>query len=54
METYKENLQKFFIELKETLPEETLVVWSLTMPLGEKIKGGFLVSEVCHPQASSS
>ncbi|XP_030285945.1 PC-esterase domain-containing protein 1A-like [Sparus aurata] len=48
METYKENLQKFFIELKETLPEETLVVWSLTMPLGEKIKGGFLVSEIEH------
>uniref|UniRef100_A0A671VSC7 Family with sequence similarity 113 n=1 Tax=Sparus aurata TaxID=8175 RepID=A0A671VSC7_SPAAU len=50
METYKENLQKFFIELKETLPEETLVVWSLTMPLGEKIKGGFLVSEHKAPQ----
>ncbi|XP_036967604.1 PC-esterase domain-containing protein 1A-like isoform X2 [Acanthopagrus latus] len=48
MDTYKENLQKFFIELKETLPEETLVIWSLTMPLGEKIKGGFLVSEIEH------
>ncbi|XP_073330709.1 PC-esterase domain-containing protein 1A-like isoform X2 [Pagrus major] len=48
LEEYKENLQKFFIELKETLPEETLIVWNLTMPLGEKIKGGFLVPEIEH------
>ncbi|KAJ4922008.1 hypothetical protein JOQ06_004027, partial [Pogonophryne albipinna] len=27
------------------LPEETLVIWNITMPLGEKINGGFLVEE---------
>uniref|UniRef100_A0A672INJ3 Family with sequence similarity 113 n=1 Tax=Salarias fasciatus TaxID=181472 RepID=A0A672INJ3_SALFA len=43
---YKENLHRCFEELKTILPEETLVIWNLTMPLGEKIKGGFLVPEV--------
>lgn len=43
---YKENLNKFFMELKAVLPEESLVVWNMTMPLGKKITGGFLVPEV--------
>ncbi|XP_029970545.1 PC-esterase domain-containing protein 1A-like [Salarias fasciatus] len=45
---YKENLHRCFEELKTILPEETLVIWNLTMPLGEKIKGGFLVPEIQH------
>uniref|UniRef100_A0A672H2H1 Family with sequence similarity 113 n=1 Tax=Salarias fasciatus TaxID=181472 RepID=A0A672H2H1_SALFA len=45
---YKENLHTFFEELKAILPEETLVIWNLTLPLGEKIKGGFLVPEIQH------
>ncbi|XP_070711336.1 PC-esterase domain-containing protein 1A [Pempheris klunzingeri] len=45
---YKENLHKFFEELSGTLPEETLVVWNLAMPLGERLKGGFLVPEIKH------
>uniref|UniRef100_A0A3Q3LPC6 Uncharacterized protein n=1 Tax=Mastacembelus armatus TaxID=205130 RepID=A0A3Q3LPC6_9TELE len=45
---YKENLYKFFDELSRILPEETLVVWSLTLPVGERIKGGFLVPEIEH------
>ncbi|KAM6909431.1 PC-esterase domain-containing protein 1A [Xenentodon cancila] len=45
---YKENLQSFFEELKACLPEETLVIWNLSMPLGERIKGGFLVPEIKH------
>uniref|UniRef100_A0A3Q0S826 Family with sequence similarity 113 n=1 Tax=Amphilophus citrinellus TaxID=61819 RepID=A0A3Q0S826_AMPCI len=49
---YKENLHRFFDELHGVLPEETLVVWNLTMPLGEKIRGGFLVPEVCHHVSS--
>ncbi|XP_069578635.1 PC-esterase domain-containing protein 1A [Brachyistius frenatus] len=43
---YKENLHKFFNELNGILPEETLVVWNLAMPLGERLKGGFLVPEI--------
>ncbi|KAI5609927.1 hypothetical protein C0J50_5599, partial [Silurus asotus] len=43
---YKENLNKFFVQLKAVLPEESLVVWNMTMPLGKKIIGGFLVPEV--------
>uniref|UniRef100_A0A3B5B719 Family with sequence similarity 113 n=1 Tax=Stegastes partitus TaxID=144197 RepID=A0A3B5B719_9TELE len=45
---YKENLDRFFDELRNMLPEETLVIWNLTMPLGERIKGGFLVPEIEH------
>ncbi|XP_069014918.1 PC-esterase domain-containing protein 1A [Embiotoca jacksoni] len=43
---YKENLRKFFNELNGILPKETLVVWNLAMPLGERLKGGFLVPEI--------
>ncbi|KAF3697616.1 Protein fantom Nephrocystin-8 RPGR-interacting protein 1-like protein [Channa argus] len=45
---YKNHLCKFFDELRGTLPKETLVIWSLTMPLGERIRGGFLVPEIQH------
>ncbi|XP_053199043.1 PC-esterase domain-containing protein 1A-like [Scomber japonicus] len=45
---YKENCNKFFDELSLSVPEETLVIWNLTMPLGERIKGGFLVPEIAH------
>ncbi|XP_051756387.1 PC-esterase domain-containing protein 1A isoform X5 [Ctenopharyngodon idella] len=45
---YKENLNKFFRKLKTLLPEESLVVWNMTMPLGKKIVGGFLVPEIQH------
>ncbi|XP_061768473.1 PC-esterase domain-containing protein 1A isoform X3 [Nerophis ophidion] len=45
-ENYKENLNQFFEELNEILPKESLVIWNLTMPLAETIKGGFLVPEI--------
>ncbi|XP_061566168.1 PC-esterase domain-containing protein 1A [Cololabis saira] len=48
---YKENLQSFFGELRACLPEETLVIWNLSMPLAERIKGGFLVPEIEHKAA---
>nr|XP_046236395.1 PC-esterase domain-containing protein 1A isoform X2 [Scatophagus argus] len=48
IDVYKENLHKFFVELNGILPEETLVIWNLTMPLAERIKGGFLVPEIEH------
>ncbi|XP_022534122.2 PC-esterase domain-containing protein 1A isoform X6 [Astyanax mexicanus] len=43
---YKENLHKFFSQLKAVLPEQCLIVWNMTMPLGERIIGGFLVPEI--------
>lgn len=46
IDEYEGHLRQFFDELSATLPKETLVIWSLTMPLGEKIRGGFLVPEV--------
>ncbi|KAK5848548.1 hypothetical protein PBY51_006152 [Eleginops maclovinus] len=46
IDIYKENLHKFFGELREIMPEETLVIWNITMPLGDRIKGGFLVPEI--------
>ncbi|XP_051923393.1 PC-esterase domain-containing protein 1A [Hippocampus zosterae] len=45
---YKDNLNRFFEELLGILPEECLVIWNLTMPLGERINGGFLVPEISH------
>ncbi|XP_039997138.1 PC-esterase domain-containing protein 1A-like isoform X2 [Xiphias gladius] len=46
IDDYKEDLYRFFDELSGILPEDTLVIWSLTMPLSERIKGGFLVPEI--------
>lgn len=43
---YKNDLHTFFSKLKAVLPAESLVVWNMTMPLGKKIVGGFLVPEV--------
>ncbi|XP_062849294.1 PC-esterase domain-containing protein 1A [Trichomycterus rosablanca] len=45
---YREKLHKFFAKLKAVLPKECLVVWNMTMPLGQKIVGGFLVPEIEH------
>lgn len=50
-ENYKENLHQFFDELNGVLPSETLVIWNVTMPLAEKIRGGFLVPEIEHKAA---
>ncbi|XP_072232270.1 PC-esterase domain-containing protein 1A [Leuresthes tenuis] len=48
IDDYKEKLHRFFDALSRILPEETLVIWNLTMPLGERMKGGFLVPEIEH------
>ncbi|KAM7377508.1 hypothetical protein PAMA_014015 [Pampus argenteus] len=48
IDDYKEDLHMFFEELSGILPEETLVIWNLTMPLGDRIRGGFLVPEIEH------
>ncbi|KAG8006258.1 PC-esterase domain-containing protein 1A [Nibea albiflora] len=45
---YQEHLKKFFEELHGILPDKTLIIWNVTMPLGQKIKGGFLVPEINH------
>ncbi|XP_043101727.1 PC-esterase domain-containing protein 1A [Puntigrus tetrazona] len=45
---YKSDLNTFFSKLKAILPAESLVVWNMTMPLGKKIVGGFLVPEIQH------
>ncbi|XP_041039992.1 PC-esterase domain-containing protein 1A [Carcharodon carcharias] len=45
-ERYRENLDKFFTRLKQVLLPECLVIWNMAMPLGKKIKGGFLIPEL--------
>ncbi|CAJ1086523.1 PC-esterase domain-containing protein 1A isoform X2 [Xyrichtys novacula] len=45
---YKENLHVFFREIRDIVPRDCLIVWNLAMPLGSRIKGGFLVPEVSH------
>ncbi|XP_063042716.1 PC-esterase domain-containing protein 1A-like isoform X2 [Engraulis encrasicolus] len=43
---YMENLTSFFRNLRLILPDDSLIIWNVTMPLGEKIIGGFLVPEI--------
>ncbi|XP_076144517.1 PC-esterase domain-containing protein 1A-like [Alosa pseudoharengus] len=43
---YLENLNTFFGKLRTILPDEALIIWNLTMPLGKTIIGGFLVPEI--------
>uniref|UniRef100_A0A087Y8X7 Family with sequence similarity 113 n=1 Tax=Poecilia formosa TaxID=48698 RepID=A0A087Y8X7_POEFO len=45
---YKENLIRFFSEIKTIACHNCLIIWVLAMPLGRKIKGGFLTPEVGH------
>ncbi|XP_072354086.1 PC-esterase domain-containing protein 1A isoform X2 [Scyliorhinus torazame] len=46
IQQYRENLDTFFTRLNEVLLPECLVIWNMTMPLGKKIKGGFLIPEL--------
>lgn len=46
MEKYRRNLETVFNRLDATLPGSCLVIWSMTMPLGRKLTGGFLGPEV--------
>ncbi|XP_045921826.1 PC-esterase domain-containing protein 1A-like isoform X1 [Micropterus dolomieu] len=48
IEQYKENLHKFFGQITTIVHHDCFILWSLAMPLGKKIKGGFLVPEVSH------
>ncbi|XP_061664601.1 PC-esterase domain-containing protein 1A [Syngnathoides biaculeatus] len=48
VDKYRDDLKMFFKELLGILPKESLVIWSLAMPLGERIKGAFLVPEISH------
>uniref|UniRef100_A0A8C3B2Y5 Family with sequence similarity 113 n=1 Tax=Cyclopterus lumpus TaxID=8103 RepID=A0A8C3B2Y5_CYCLU len=45
---YKENLHKFFGQIRTIVHGDCLILWALTMPLGKKIKGGFLLPELSH------
>uniref|UniRef100_A0A3B4ZLC3 Family with sequence similarity 113 n=1 Tax=Stegastes partitus TaxID=144197 RepID=A0A3B4ZLC3_9TELE len=51
LEEYKENLHKFFGQIRTIVCHNCLLLWALAMPLGKKIKGGFLVPEI-QPLAS--
>ena len=46
VDDYKENLEILFKRLKETLPENCLVIWCTTLPIGKSIRGGFMTPEV--------
>ncbi|XP_049738873.1 PC-esterase domain-containing protein 1B [Elephas maximus indicus] len=50
--SYRENLESLFRRLNEVLPEQCLLVWNTTMPVGEKITGGFFLPEH-QPSAAS-
>ncbi|XP_062992135.1 PC-esterase domain-containing protein 1A-like [Elgaria multicarinata webbii] len=48
MKEYRANLEIAFNRLDEVLPSGCLVIWNMTMPLGPKVTGGFLVPELQH------
>ncbi|XP_045411071.1 PC-esterase domain-containing protein 1B [Lemur catta] len=43
--SYLENLENLFRRMGQVLPQSCLLVWSTTMPVGEKITGAFLPPE---------
>ncbi|TFJ95881.1 desmin [Platysternon megacephalum] len=45
---YRVNLEKAFNRLDQVLPHACLLVWNMTMPVGHKIIGGFLIPELQH------
>uniref|UniRef100_UPI00398F5874 PC-esterase domain-containing protein 1A n=1 Tax=Pristiophorus japonicus TaxID=55135 RepID=UPI00398F5874 len=49
---YRQNLRRFFSRLNEVLLPECLVIWNMAMPLGDKLKGGFLIPELQHLDAT--
>ncbi|XP_043828541.1 PC-esterase domain-containing protein 1A [Dromiciops gliroides] len=44
--SYQENLECLFERMEQVLPASCLLVWTLAMPLGERITGGFLLPEL--------
>nr|XP_060635625.1 PC-esterase domain-containing protein 1A-like [Anolis sagrei ordinatus] len=48
MKKYRSNLQMAFNRLDAALPSSCLVIWNMTMPLGPKVTGGFLIPELQH------
>uniref|UniRef100_A0A8C3S069 Family with sequence similarity 113 n=1 Tax=Chelydra serpentina TaxID=8475 RepID=A0A8C3S069_CHESE len=46
MKEYRVNLEKAFNRLDKVLPHACLLVWNMTMPVGHKIIGGFLIPGV--------
>ncbi|XP_078250560.1 PC-esterase domain-containing protein 1A isoform X3 [Pogona vitticeps] len=48
MKQYQANLETAFDRLEAVLPSSCLVIWNMTMPLGRKIRGGFLIPELQH------
>ncbi|KAL7981741.1 hypothetical protein Chor_001556, partial [Crotalus horridus] len=45
MMEYRKNLEIAFNRLDAQLSSSCLVIWNMTMPLGPRIKGGFLIPE---------
>ncbi|XP_061439574.1 PC-esterase domain-containing protein 1A-like [Rhineura floridana] len=48
MKEYRTNLETAFNRLDAVLPSSSLVIWNMTMPLGPKVTGGFLIPELQH------
>lgn len=46
--SYRENLQRFFEQIKSAVPAECLILWNLAMPLGPEPVGGFLLPEMAY------
>ncbi|XP_070612944.1 PC-esterase domain-containing protein 1A isoform X2 [Erythrolamprus reginae] len=48
MMEYRKNLVTAFNKLDAAVPPPCLIIWNMTMPLGSRIRGGFLIPELQH------
>ncbi|XP_013791001.1 uncharacterized protein LOC106474850, partial [Limulus polyphemus] len=46
VEEYQKNFNMLMAKLQETVVENCLVIWTTTLPLSQKMKGGFLVPQL--------
>jgi len=43
---FEMNIQKLCQQLQRLLSPDTLVMWTMTMPVAQTVRGGFLTDEI--------
>jgi len=46
MVQFEMNIQRLCHQLERLLAQETLVMWTTSMPVSQAIRGGFLIDEI--------
>ncbi|CAL4082216.1 unnamed protein product, partial [Meganyctiphanes norvegica] len=45
-DTYKNNVVTLFKRLRSLLPEDSLVLWTTTLPVGSETRGGLFIQQL--------